>query len=90
VYRLETGKSSVYSTDELANTSCCAVLIARQDSDSDYYSEACKAVAAGKFRDIPISASVGKEKSVSKGQFYQALADAMAARLAARVREELM
>jgi hypothetical protein len=28
-----------------------------------YYNEAYKAVAAGKFRDIPISASVGKEQS---------------------------
>jgi hypothetical protein len=57
------------------------VFIARQDSDSDYYSKVCKAEAAWKFRDVPISAPVGKEKSISKGQFYQALADAKTARL---------
>ena len=57
------------------------VFAARKDSDSEYYTEACQGVASGTFKGIAVSTSTGKEKLIGKPQFYQALADAIAARL---------
>lgn len=65
------------------------VFSARKECDSEYYSEACQAVAAGTFRGITVASSVGKERLISKPQFYQALADSMAARLIPKADAEL-
>jgi len=57
------------------------VFVARKDNHSLHYKEACQAVADGTFQTVSVSASVGKEKEIKPGQFYQALSDSMAARL---------
>jgi len=57
------------------------VFLSRRECDSYFYKEACQAVADGKFKDIVVSSGTGKEKEISKVQFYQALSDSMAARL---------
>jgi hypothetical protein len=57
------------------------VFTARKDCDSEYYAEACQAVVAGTFKGVVVASNAGKEKLISKPQFYQALADSMATRL---------
>jgi len=57
------------------------VFMSRKDSDSEFYSEACHAVASGNFKGVPVQPSSGKEKLINKGQFYQALADSLTTRL---------
>lgn len=54
---------------------------AREDSDSEYYTEACEAVASGEFKGVTLLTTDGKLPEIPKGQFYQALADSVAARL---------
>jgi len=53
----------------------------RKHSNSEYYNEACQAVASGSFKGVPVETSTGKEQLINKGQFYQALADAVNRRL---------
>ena len=57
------------------------IFTARKDSDSQYYAEACQGVASGTFKGVTVLGAAGKEKLIAKGQFYQALSDAIAARL---------
>jgi hypothetical protein len=57
------------------------VFLARRDSDSFYYSEACNGVAKGVFKNVVLSSVASKEREINKGQFYQALANSMRARL---------
>uniref|UniRef100_A0A8C8SR57 Uncharacterized protein n=2 Tax=Pelusios castaneus TaxID=367368 RepID=A0A8C8SR57_9SAUR len=59
------------------------VFIARRECDSEFYQEACEAIAAGCFKDVCVNMSLnaGKQIEISKYQFYQALADCMNARL---------
>jgi hypothetical protein len=57
------------------------IFLARKESNSVFYREACEAVANGEFHGVPIGSGTGKEKAIKKGQFYQSLADSMSARL---------
>ena len=57
------------------------VFLARKETDFSFYSEACKAVKEGKFKEVPLRAECGKEKEIIKHQSYQALVDSMAKRL---------
>jgi len=54
---------------------------ARKESDSEYYTESCEAVASGEFKGVKLLTTDGKLPEIPKGQFYQALADSVAARL---------
>lgn len=65
------------------------VFLARKESDSEFYSEACQAVAAGIFKGVSVAATAGKEKVICKGQFYQALADSMILRMLPAAEKEL-
>ena len=57
------------------------LFLARKESDSEYYTEACEAVASGEFKGVTLLPTDGKLPEIPKGQFYQALADSVAARL---------
>ena len=57
------------------------VFSARREYDSVHYSDACKAVELGQFKDVNLGSDNEKQPEISKGQFYQALADAMTTRL---------
>ena len=65
------------------------VFSARRYYDSDYYLEASNAVCSGSFKGISLGDDNGKQPEISKGQFYQALADAMASRLLSESDKEL-
>ena len=54
---------------------------ARKESDSEYYTESCEAVASGEFQGVKLLTTAGNVPEIPKGQFYQALADSVAARL---------
>ena len=57
------------------------VFSARTACESEHYSEACEAVTSGEFKGVTLLSSDTKQPEITKGQFYQALADAMSARL---------
>jgi hypothetical protein len=57
------------------------ILEARKDAMSTFYQECCIAIDSGAFKGVKIATSSGKDREISKGQFYQALADSMRARL---------
>lgn len=57
------------------------VFKSRRDSDSPFYSEACRAITEGVFKQVTIGMASGKEKEINRGQFYQALSDSMTARM---------
>uniref|UniRef100_A0A8C8RZV8 E3 SUMO-protein ligase KIAA1586-like n=1 Tax=Pelusios castaneus TaxID=367368 RepID=A0A8C8RZV8_9SAUR len=59
------------------------VFIARRECDSEFYREACEAIASGCFKGVRVNMSVnaGKQIEISKCQFYQALVDCMYDRL---------
>ena len=65
------------------------VFVARKDTVGNYYAEACRAVEEGKFKTVDVSETAGKEREICKGQFYQALADSMTARLLPESESEL-
>jgi uncharacterized protein YfbU (UPF0304 family) len=65
------------------------VFSARKECDSENYSDACRAVACGEFRGISLTSNSGKQLEIPKGQFYQALADCMKARLLPEVERDL-
>jgi len=57
------------------------VFYARKDSDSEHYIEACTAVQDGQFKGVALSTKNSKLPAIPKGQFYQAVADSMSARM---------
>ena len=57
------------------------VFCARREYDSVHYSDACKAIELGQFKDVNLGSDNGKQPEIPNGQFYQALADAMTTRL---------
>lgn len=57
------------------------VFTARKSSTCEYYDEACAAVESGSFKGITVATPSPKQVEISKVQFYQALADSIAARL---------
>ena len=63
---------------------------ARREYDSVHYSDACKAVELGQFKDVQLRSDNGKQPEIPKGQFYQALADAMTTRLLPESDRELI
>ena len=65
------------------------VFLARKETDSTFYKEACLAVAQGTFKQVNVGACNGKEKEIHKGQFYQALADSISERLLTKSENEL-
>jgi len=66
------------------------VFSARREYDSVHYSDACKAVELGQFKDVNLGSDNGKQPEIAKGQFYQALADAMTTRLLPESARELI
>ena len=57
------------------------VFSARQHYSSQYFFEATDAVAPGCFRGITLGPDNVKQPEIPRGQFYQALADAMTAKM---------
>lgn len=57
------------------------IFTARKSSTCEYYDEACAAVKSGSFKGITVATPSPKQVEISKVQFYQALADSIAARL---------
>ena len=57
------------------------VFLARKETDSSFYREACKALKEEKFNEVQLRAECEKKKEIIKLQSYQALADSMAKRL---------
>ena len=57
------------------------VFTARKECGSLFYNEACQSISDGNFKGVAISDGNGREREINKGQFYQALVDAMKARL---------
>ena len=71
--------------EELSNLSLALpqveVFSARTACESEHYSEAYEAVTSGEFKGITLLSNDTKQPEIPKGQFYQALPDAMSARL---------
>jgi len=57
------------------------VFSARTACESEHYSEACEVVTSGEFKGVTLLSNDTKQPEIPKGQFYQALSDAMSARL---------
>ena len=58
-----------------------AVFSARASCQAEHYNEACEAVDLGEFKGITLLSNDRKQHEIPKGQFYQALAYSMSARL---------
>jgi len=67
------------------------VFAARKTTESGFYKEACDAVEIGLFRGVQVvdTASNSKQREIPKAQFYQALADSIAARLLPNTEKQL-
>jgi hypothetical protein len=61
------------------------LFVARKEGACEYYAEACEGVKSGLFKGVMVTFSsasrTGKVQDINVGQFYQALADSMSARL---------
>jgi len=49
------------------------VFMHRKESDSEYHSETCQAVALGNFKGVAVGTAAGKKPLINKCQFYQAV-----------------
>ena len=65
------------------------VFVTRKTADAEYYKEACAAVESGVFRGVQVSQAANKQPEIPKAQFYQALANSIAARLLPDSEKEL-
>ena len=61
----------------------------REESAAEYWSESCNAIANGNFQGVKLAEAAGKQQLIRKDQFYQALADAMSARMLPDADKEL-